>query len=118
MTRVLSFTDKLSVTNSMNRILLTGILTILELLNVDIPYNYTCLFYVNVKSYVITPNFHAFDIPLIFELFQPSRLQIFCILMTKIVINLFLVQLALGKLIIRNSTETVNTRRKYKKHTE
>ena len=59
---------KLSVTESSTRILLTEILINLELLNVDLSYIYTCMFYVSVYSNVIPPNFRVFHIPLIFAL--------------------------------------------------
>ena len=53
---------------SKTRILLTEIVINLELLNVDLPYIYTCMFYVCVNSNIIPPNFRAFYIPLTFSL--------------------------------------------------
>ena len=67
----------------------------LELISFDLPYTYTCMFYVSVNSSVlhIPSSFLAFHIPLIFALeqlkiseiwtvLQPMKLQIFCILTT------------------------------------
>ena len=78
---------KLSVVNSKTRILLTEILINLELLNVDLSFIYTCMFYVSVNSNVIPPNFRAFHIPLIFALYQLkiseiSTLLVVCITRT------------------------------------
>ena len=65
------------------------------LFTLDLPYTYTCMFQVSVISNVlyIPPSFPAFHIPLVLvrqqlkiskmcTLFQPIKLQIFCILNT------------------------------------
>ena len=103
---------KLSVISSKSRILLTEILINLELLNVELPYIYSCMFtHVSVNSNVIPPNLHVFRIPLIFTLKQLKVSEICMvftnqsrgILTTKIITNLFWVQLVSDKSIKSSS---------------
>ena len=60
----------------MTKILLIEKLYKFSTINVDLPYIYTCMFLVSIKSngLYITPSFLAFHIPLIFAL-QQSKIS-------------------------------------------